>query len=697
MHSIKKKLIMVVLLLIIIPFVTSNLLNGIYLTSSYNEMIQNNNLSMAKTIAGQVGAFIDKAYTITETIALDKDVKNFDIIRQENKLQTIYDTNAYFDLLYIQNELGMQTARSKGELGDRSNRWWFIQMVEMKQPFVSKSYYSLTGSIPVTSIFFPIYDDLDTFSGVIGSDLKLDSLQTLVESFSTESKYAYIIDGEGVVIAHPQKEQVSELYNYINLTKTILDTDANGNAKKDEKGNFITKEEVISIPKTLKEITQAALNGESGVVKYTNSEDKIVISAYDVINIPGESSDWAVITVEDYKTATTVITEMTNKTIIIGLILLSISGAITYFASNYLINPIISITHVLGNLSKLDFTFDPNDPAVKYLKRNDEIGKMILSVKIMRDSVAGFIESASSATKQFETNSEIIRDNAVQSALSANEVAQTITEISKGATNQAENTSNGSEQLILLGNLIEYDKTNIDKLAKASKRVSLSINEGLSIIKELEDKTYENGKVTQTVYESILKTNESSVKISDASNLIAKIADQTNLLALNAAIEAARAGEHGRGFAVVADEIRKLAEQSTSTTKTIDGIVTCLSFDAENALKEMIIASDTIKEQEVSVSQTRLKFSEISQSMMETEDIVSELVTVGMKIEYQKNRVQDILNNLSAIAQENAASTEQATASIEEQTASSELISNNSVFLNELATDLNTIIGQFRI
>ena len=382
-----------------------------------------------------------------------------------------------------------------------------------------------------------------------------------------------------------------------------------------------------------------------------------------------------------------------RSSLLIFSIVTIISIMMFFFIQNLVIKKIHMFTNVLKDIS------EGNGDLTKRveIKSKDEIGTMAKYFNTFADTVHSIVVSVKGLSKDVSTSSEELTVNSQQSATTAEEVAQVIDEIAKNAMNQAEITTEGSEKLMELGNLIEEDSSNIEILTEASEKVNELIEEGLVVIDRLSMITKEVNIASKSVYDNIMKTNENSNKISEASNIITSISEQTQLLALNAAIEAARAGEHGKGFAIVAEEIRKLSIQSAESTKIIDNMVKTLQSNSNNAVKTMLEVDNIYNEQIKNVSVTDRKYKEIADALKESNDAVLIINEAEKQIEHMKNQVLGTMETLSSVAEVNSAGSEEASASIEQQTASIEEIANSSRNLSQMFLELQKLIERFKV
>ncbi|MDD2447114.1 MAG: methyl-accepting chemotaxis protein [Tissierellia bacterium] len=532
-------------------------------------------------------------------------------------------------------------------------------------PSISDIYFDTKLQIPLIKFAVPIYRDIEVV-GVLEGSMFSNVLNNIIEEIKIgELGYSFMIDTEGSMVANPDSAKAVEQYNAIE------------EAKNDESH--------ASLARALEDI----ITKKTGLEPYTiNGEDMYI--GYQ----PVENTNWilGIVTYEDEILGD--INALTMSISILVIVILIAGIIFTYFIGSNIANPIIAIQNISERISDLDIT---EDVPKMYTERKDETGNLAKSLQNITDNLREIIGMIDKSSEQVVVASKELTSTSQQSAQSSEEVSRTIEEIAKGASEQASSTEQGSTKAALLGTEIDRSKEDMALLNSETDKASLIAADGLKDMNKLSEITEESSHIIEEIHDVIIKTNESSDKINEASAVIGSIARQTNLLALNAAIEAARAGEAGRGFAVVAEEIRKLAEQSSSSTKEIEDIVKELQVNSSNAVKTMDIVNSITGEQVEKVNMSSEKYNSISEALKTVDENLSRTTSTMNDMEEAKNQILDTLQNLTAIAEENAASTQEATASIQEQTASVEEIAATSESLTELAQDLKNAIGKFKV
>lgn len=662
MKSIKTKLlisytILVIIITGLIAYVSVS--NGDKLLK---DGIRNSVQTSARDAAALTESRMEKLITQLTMLSLQKEVSSMILEDQINTLKDQLPKTDFLVLAVVKPDgTADYTDGSTSQLGDRA----YIQKALKGEANISDVLISKVTGEPVVMVAVPIKQEDKVVGALIGR-MDGNSLSTITKDSGYGKKgYAYIINNAGQVMAHPDKDLVVGQFNPITKAKEDNSVQSWAGA------------------------VQTMIDKKSGFIEY-NYDGADLYSGYSEI----AGTNWIIAVTADKNEALTPIRSLQGiiSFIIIFGIGISVIGVI--IIGNLIAKPIIAMARVSKKIASLDIS--DNVPE-KYLKYKDENGILAKALQDITDSLKKIIYDVSASSTQVSYTAQELTATAEESAAASEEVSRTVEEIAKGASDQAVNTEAGTTQAIKLGNIIEKNRDYMFNMNKATDKITGVVSEGLKEVDRLTMISDESSQAAQEIYDIIMKTNESSAQIGEASSVISTIADQTNLLSLNASIEAARAGEAGRGFAIVASEIKKLAGQSASSTSYINQVIKELQDVVTKAVTSIEKMNEISKEQSDSVINTKNKYESIMSAVEESEEAISQLNTSEDEITKAKKDILDMLQTLSAIAEENAASTQEASSAMMEQSASMDEIARSSEKLTALAMNLQEIIKKFKI
>ncbi len=329
-------------------------------------------------------------------------------------------------------------------------------------------------------------------------------------------------------------------------------------------------------------------------------------------------------------------------------------------------------------------------------EQGTEIHRMAANFNDMIDGIENITVQSQKQSEQVAEMADALLELAQQTTLATGEVTDTITGVAEVTGMQAQETEYSVSQMQQLSDVIRELTANVIALNNQSQDANASNQQSMEVMDAVNSSWKQEMEQMSELVTGMSSMNQSIQAINQIINVINDISYQTNLLALNASIEAARAGESGKGFAVVAAEIRQLAEQSKSSTKEIETIISTIQGKSNQMVEKVSRSLEGGENQIRLIHQAITSAQDVLERTSAMANNIHEIEASNDRIVTIQSGVLGNLERISASTEENAAGTQEVSANAEEVLATMEEFVGHVKDLQGIATDLKRVMSSLR-